>query len=173
MTRKLGIAAAAVVAVAVVFFVSNRQPIQTTATPKAHVRADVLDGTIEKAIRDAGVSISDLAVHNAGGVVILRGMADSTASAQRAVEIVKSLGVPRVANLIATPAVIDDEVIRRAAERELASTSALDGCTLRVGCQKGIVTVTGTVQYDLQRDAARTALKRVPGVRDVKVDLTM
>ena len=168
MSRKITIAAAAILAIAVLSVLSLHRPQPAVA----HVRADVLDGTIEKAIHDANVPVGDLAVRNAGGVVILRGIAD-IASAQRAVAIVKSLGVSRVANLITTPAATDDDAIRRAAERELASSDALNGCTLRVACEKGVVTVTGTAQSDLQRDAARAVLKRLPGVRDVKVDLTL
>ena len=170
MARKLSIAAAVIVAAAVVFFVSSHRQMAVGTAP--HVRADLLDGTIENAIRDAKVEIGDLTVRNAGGVVILRGIAD-VESAQRAVAIVKSLGIGRVANLIQPAAKIDDDVMRREAERQLASTNALDGCELHVGCEKGVITVTGTVQHDLQRDAARAALRRVPGVREVRVDLTM
>ncbi len=170
MARKLSIAAAVIVAVAVVLLVStnHRQPLVTAP----HVRADLLDGSIEKAIRDAKIEIGDLTVGNAGGVVVLRGIAD-TASAQRAVAIVKSLGISRVANLIQPPAAVDDDVIRRDAERQLASTDALNGCILHVGCEKGVLTVTGTVQHDLQRDVARAALRRVQGAREVRVDLSM
>jgi osmotically-inducible protein OsmY len=169
--RRVAAAAAVLAAGGVVLFsmwISHVfQPVGTVKT-----RADVLDGTIERAIRDSNVAITDLSVRNAGGIVILRGIADPS-SAQVAVDVVKRLGISRVANLIATPAAINDDAIRREAERQLAGTTALDGCTLHVNCEKGVLTVTGTVQHDLQRDAARVALRRIPGVREVKVDLSM
>ena len=145
------------------------------STNNSHVRASALepidDQAIEKALRGNNIAISDLSVHSVGGIVILRGSGDA-ASADQAVSIVKSFGPTRVANLI-TKNVIDDESIRRDAERHLAATNSLSGCTLRVACDKGVLSVTGTVQHELQKDAARSALKAVRGAREVKVDLSM
>jgi osmotically-inducible protein OsmY len=164
MTKRIALIAAAAVLMIVLATTTTRQ--------RTAYRADVAapsDDAITKALSD--VPISDLAVRSAGDIVILRGVAD-TKSAQRAVAIVKSLGVMRVANLINTSA-FDDEAIRRDAERELARSRSLDGCKLRVHCQKGILTVTGTVQHELQKDAARSALRAVRGAREVRVDLNL
>lgn len=143
---------------------------------RAHVRAAALepidDQAIEKALRGNNLAVSDLSVHSVGGIVILRGSGD-TASAEHAVSIVKSLGPQRVANLITPATAIDDEALRRNVERQLAGTNSLAGCTLRVHCDKGVVYVTGTVQHELQKDAARNALRAVRGAKDVKVDLSL
>jgi osmotically-inducible protein OsmY len=128
------------------------------------------DNTIERAIRASKLAIDNLSVRSSSGIVILRGSGDAD-TAQRAVEVVKSLGVERVANLIHNET-IDDEAIRRSAERELAGSAALDGCQLRVECVNGVLVVSGTVQRELQKDAARTALRNVRGAREVKVMLT-
>ncbi|HEY3055754.1 MAG TPA: BON domain-containing protein [Thermoanaerobaculia bacterium] len=161
--RTVLIAAAAVLAVVLASITTQQRGVH---------RADLAapsEDTITKALQD--VPISDLAVRSVGDIVILRGIGD-TSSAQHAVAIVKSLGVTRVANLINT-STFDDEAIRRAAERELARSRSLDGCKLRVHCQKGVLTVTGTVQHELQKDAARSALRAVRGAREVRVDLTL
>ncbi len=145
------------------------------STNKSRVQANAMepidDQAIEKALRGNNVAVSDLSVHSVGGIVILRGNGDA-ASADQAVSIVKSMGPTRVANLI-TKNVIDDDAIRRDAERQLAATNSLSGCTLRVQCQKGVLSVTGTVQQELQKDAARAALKNVRGAKEVKVDLSL
>jgi osmotically-inducible protein OsmY len=117
------------------------------------------------------VGIPDLAVHSVGGIVILKGTGDPKL-AQQAVEVVKSLGVTRVANLI-SPVTFDDEAIRRDAERQLANNGSLQGCKLTVHCEKGVLSVTGTVVHELQKDAARSALRTVRGAREVRVDLTL
>jgi osmotically-inducible protein OsmY len=131
---------------------------------------DIADDGIAHAIHNANVRIENLSVHNVGGIVILRGAAESEA-ADRAVTAVKSLGFSRVANLI-QPTVYDDENIRREAERQLAQVRALDGCVLKVNVTHGVVSVIGTVQSELQADAARQVLKRVNGVQDIKLELT-
>jgi osmotically-inducible protein OsmY len=144
-------------------------------TNSSHVQANAMepidDQAIEKALRGNNLAVTDLSVRSVGGIVILRGNGDA-ASAQKAVSIVKSMGPTRVANLI-TKNAVDDDAIRRDAERQLAATNALSGCTLRVQCRKGVLSVTGTVQQELQKDAAREALKNVRGAKEVKVDLSL
>jgi osmotically-inducible protein OsmY len=145
------------------------------STNKSHTQADAMDPiddqAIEKALRGNKVAVSDLSVHSIGGIVILRGNGDA-ASADQAVSIVKSMGPTRVANLI-TKNVINDDAIARDAERQLAATNSLEGCVLKVHCNNGILSVTGTVQQELQKDAARNALRAVHGAKEVKVDLSL
>ncbi len=174
MFKSLRIAAATAAGLAVLIVlcaVWARHPSQ----PVTHrVLAGVTipaDDTIERAIRSSKLAIDNLSVRSASGIVILRGTGDAD-SAQRAVDVVKSLGVERVANLI-RPDSIDDDAIRRDAERKLAGSGALTDCVLRVECQKGVLSVTGTVKNELQKDAARTALRNVRGAREVKLNLTM
>jgi hypothetical protein len=121
----------------------------------------------ELAIREARLDISNLAVRNVGGIVILRGESDRD-TALRAEKAVHDAGYPRVANLIRQQAAVDDEAIRREAERQLAQARSLDGCRFAVTCERGVLKVNATIQSDLQEDATRLVLKQVQGVRNVQ-----
>jgi osmotically-inducible protein OsmY len=124
--------------------------------------------TIEEAIRASKLTIGNLSVRSSSGIVILRGSGDAD-TAQRAVDVVKALGVERVANLIRSES-IDDEAIRRDAERRLSS---LSGAVLRVDCQSGVLSVSGKVTHESQKDAARMLLRTVRGAREIRVNLTL
>ena len=135
--------------------------------PVKNIHADVVaDETIVKALRDAKVPVTDLMVRNVGGIVVVRGNGDKAAVEK----VLSQLNVARAANLV-IGYTGDDEAIRRDAERQLTSTRALDGCSLKVSCEKGVLRVTGTVQRDLQIDAARQVLRGVTGAQQVKVEL--
>lgn len=165
--QKLTGAAAAVAAIAIAstMVIRHADDVRQTKT----VRADVLaDQNIVKALQDANVSVDGLFVRSVGGVVVVRGKGDKTAVDQ----VLKRLNVQRAANLVTPFYTGDDEAIRREAERQLASTRALDGCTIKVSCERGILRVSGTVQKELQVDAARQVLRGVSGVQEVKVELT-
>lgn len=147
-------------------------PQQTASKHAAVLDAPAIsDNDITQALQRANVSVQGLMAHNVGGIVVLRGTADAP-TAERATAVVKSLGITRVANLIQTPAPFDDENIRREAERQLAGTRALDGCTLKVSCNQGILRVSGTIQNDLQEDAAKSVLRSVHGAHEVQVQLS-
>jgi osmotically-inducible protein OsmY len=171
--QKVAVAAVTALALGVVTFSMWTRHSSRVSNP-ARYRADVIgqidDDAIEKALREKKLDISDLTVRSAGGIVILRGNG-SVESAEQAKTIVRSMGVSRVANLIVTS--VDDDSLRRDAERHLASTSSLDGCMLKVHCEKGVLSVTGTVLHELQKDAARSALRAVHGAREVKLDLSL
>ena len=179
MTRKqlslLAVAVAIVAAAGVTTMIVHHAGTTGSA---ARVQADMVttdvplsETEINKALADAKLPIDRLSVRNVGGIVLIRGNGD-TASAARAVEIVKSLGFQRVANLVTPISPIDDEAIRRDAERQLATNRALDGCTLKVSCERGIVTVSGTVRNELQEDVTRSVLRAVRGAQDIKVSLS-
>lgn len=170
--QKVAIAIVAVVAVAGVTSIIVRHGGE--ATTARQNRAQVVspqlpDGAILKAVQDAHLRIDSLTATSVGGIVVLKGIADAEA-AQQAAAIVHQLGFARVANLIVTHVAIDDEVMRRAAERQLASAPGLDGCTLRVSCAKGILRVEGTANSDLQAEVARNVLRRL-GAQEVQVEL--
>lgn len=148
----------------------------------ATVRADAIgttaaqprisDQMISDALRRENVDIARLSVRSFNDIVILRGNADAT-TAERATNVVRSLGVQRVANLI-TPAAPDrDDEIRREAERELANAGSLVGARLAVTVDEGVLRVSGTVQNDYQRDAAASLVRGLRGVKSVKVDLAV
>jgi len=170
------LAVAAVAALAVITMVARHSSTSPTQ-PAAHAQLataqvpQLSDAQIAKAVQDADLTVNGLYVRNVGGIVVLRGSADS-ASAARAGEVVKSLGFARVANLIVPNAKFDDDNIRRDAERQLAQARQLDGCTLIVSCDKGVLRVSGTVHHELQKDAARSVLRGVRGAREVQVELS-
>lgn len=148
------------------------------APGKASVQANALetgpaaitDVEAMRAIKAAGVPIADLSVRSAGGIYIVRGSGDP-AAAERAVTVIKDLGVMRVANLVTPARAWDDDKIRRAAERELASLPALAGTKLSVSCDEGVITVSGTVSHELQKDLAKSTLASIRGAREVRVQL--
>lgn len=167
MTRKqkwtTGIAAIAAALVISLMIGRHASDLQQSA----RVRADVAtDQSIVKALEDAKIPVNGLIVRSVGGVVVVRGTGDKEAVQQ----VLQKLNVQRVANLVVGYSG-DDEMIRREAERDLAGTRALDGCALHVSCDKGVLLVTGTVQTDLQIDAAREVLRGLNGVQQVKVQL--
>lgn len=178
MTRKqmsLLAVAVAIVAAGAVTTMTLRHASQSGSTGR--VKADLVntepplsEGQIDQALRDANLPIERLSVRNVGGIVLIRGNGDG-ASAARAVDVVKGLGFKRVANLIQPTTPFDDEALRRDAERQLANSRALDGCMLKVSCERGVLTVSGTVQTELQADVTRSVLRTVRGAQDVKVSL--
>src|SRR5260370_19347619 len=169
---KVAIAIAAVVAAAGITSILIRHDGNAPTPRSNHAQAvtpQLPDAAIVKAIRNANIRIDGLSATNVGGIIVLKGSADPAAALQAAA-IVKQLGFTRVANLIVAPAVADDEGIRRAAERNLASTRALDGCHLHVSCTKGVLRVEGTASSDLQLDLARHVL-RGGGAQEVQIAL--
>ncbi|HVS33406.1 MAG TPA: BON domain-containing protein [Thermoanaerobaculia bacterium] len=173
-TRNKSAAAIAVVAVAAgIITIAVRHDGAAPATPAVEARmaaADTSDLAIVQALNDAKISVQDLMVRNAGGIVVLRGTATSE-NAERAAGVVRGLGHTRVANLIVPEAPIDDDGIRREVERQLATTGSLGGCVLRVSVDGGVVRVTGKVRHELQKDAARDALRGIRGAQRIHVDL--
>jgi osmotically-inducible protein OsmY len=167
----IGVAAAAVVAVIAVTAIHHSGETTSTHRAKAELLTPQLsDAAIVDALREAKIDVSRLSVRSTGGIVVLRGNADRFTS-ERAVTVVKTLGFARVANLISVKAPFDDEGIRRSAERQLASARGLDGCTLRVSCERGVLRVEGTAQNELQVDLARSVLRKVEGANEVRVEL--
>jgi len=143
-------------------------------TSHARMRAEVVapqltDLQIAAALRRANVALDGMTVQNVDGIVLLRGTADA-ATAKKAVAAINDLGFTRVANLVRAES-FDDEGIRRAAERQLGQSRALDGCTLKVSCTRGVIRVSGTVQNELQLDVARNVLRTVEGAHEVQVEL--
>lgn len=142
-----------------------------TAPRRAQVDDSQIEQRIAEAIRTANVNVRSLVVRKSGDIVVLRGTGDSRAAAAAA-QAAKTLGITRVANLITAADPIDDEAIRRDAERTIAQTPALGGCRIAVSCENGVLRVSGTVQHELQKDAARQALRSVSGARSVQLELT-
>jgi len=122
-------------------------------------------------LQGAHLGIDDLRAVEVGGVAVLRGRTTDPAAAERAGTLLRSLGYTRVANLIRVIEPPNDAAIERVAERKLAMNRALDGCSLRVDSQLGVVSVAGEVSSELQKDVAIGLLRNIDGVRAVKSDL--
>jgi hypothetical protein len=170
--QRIAITLAAAVAVAGITSIVIRHGSDETTprqTRAQTVAPQIADTAIVKAVRNANLGIDGFSATNVGGIVVLKGTADP-AAAQQAAAVVHQLGFARVANLIVPRTAVDDESMRRLAERRLASTRALDGCTLRVSCAKGVLRVEGTSYSDLQSDVARNVLRRI-GASEVQVAL--
>ena len=172
-TRSAAVIAAAVAAAAGILGIALKHPLDLTSETQnvaATLAPALSDNQIADEIRQQQALIANLTVRQVGGIVILRGTAPGKAEAVKAVDAVKGLGFSRVANLLAISPGIDDEGIRRAAERQLATQRGLDGCRFAVRCDKGVLQVSGKVQNDAQADVARMVLKNVQGAKEVQAD---
>ena len=171
-TKSKSILAIAAVALVGAFASITMFTHHSTSPAVAPVKAQaVTDGDFTTALRTAGLPVRNLIVRTVGDITVLRGDADDPATIEKAGQIIRDLGAHRVANLIHVPSVPDDNAIRIAAERQLTQSRALDGCKFTVSCNRGVLKVNGTVQSDLQVDAARNILNSVPGAERVEVAL--
>ena len=118
----------------------------------------------------AGLNLPGLQAVEVGGIVVLRG-AGSPADAERAGQIARDLGYTRVANLIRVLDAADDAAIQRLAERELSRHRGLDGSSIRVKSEAGIVNLAGRVSQELQKDMAVALIRHIDGVRGVTSSL--
>jgi osmotically-inducible protein OsmY len=142
-----------------------------TLTPAASRAANVDAVDLTPKFRSAGLKVDGLRAVEVGGIVVLRGKADSAASAAEAGTVAQSLGYQRVANLIQVVEPPDDAAIERRVERQLGLSRALDGCQFRADSDHGVVRLTGKVQYELQKDVAVDVVRQIDGVREVVADL--
>lgn len=118
--------------------------------------------------RAAGVTIPGFQALEVGGIVLLRGSAFDHMSAEDAGRIALSLGYTRVANLVRVTTPVDDDSIKRLAERELSIHRSLDGCKFSVGSENGVVNIAGEVRNPVQKDVAIALVRTIDGVKDVR-----
>ena len=119
----------------------------------------------------AGVNTDGFRAVEVAGIVVLRGITADKATAEQAVLVAQKLGYSRVANLIQVIEPPDDQAIQRLAERELSRHRGLDGCRFRVGSESGVIHLAGTVNSESQKDAALEIVRRIDGVRGVRIEL--
>lgn len=62
---------------------------------------------------------------------------------------------------------VKDEVLKQKVEVNLTKRGIRPPCRVTVHVSKGVVTLSGTLQYDLQRKTAIKAAQEVPGVQRV------
>lgn len=142
-----------------------------TLTPAMALDSTPQANDVTAQFANAGLDINSFQAIEIGGIVVLRGDAPNSTDAARAATVAASLGYARVANLVRVIDPPDDAKIQRAAEREIAVHRGLDGCDLHVASLDGVVTVSGKVQYELQKDLVASVMRNVDGVKEVKVDL--
>ncbi|HUP45975.1 MAG TPA: BON domain-containing protein [Thermoanaerobaculia bacterium] len=120
---------------------------------------------------ELGLAIQELQAFEVGGIVILRGRAETRSAALAAGERAQALGYTRVANLIRIVRVPNDAELRRDVQRELAVHDSLAGSRISVDAENGIVYLRGSVQHEMQKDLAVAVLRSVDGVREVRAQL--
>ena len=140
-----------------------------TKTDEA-IHADVLeelDWDPQLSAKDVGVQVDD-------GVVTLTGTVDSYGeklAAERAA--LRLQGVRAVADDLAVKwaGARDDTDIAKAAAAALEADVRVPRDRIDVVVKSGLVTLSGTVDWDYQRAAANADVRRLPGVRDVYADI--
>jgi osmotically-inducible protein OsmY len=142
-----------------------------TSIPSAHAASDGNARDLTAAFRTAGVNIADMRVVEVGGIVVIRGRATGQLEAEKASLVAQTLGYPRVANLVQVIIAPDDAAIERNAERQLTQNRSLDGCTLSVDSDHGVIRVAGRIQYELQKDVVLSILRNLDGVTSIQTDL--
>ena|SRR5438067_12463600 len=125
---------------------------------------------LTKLFRDGGVNISNLQVVEIGGIVVIRGRTNDAQQAAGAARFAQSLGYTRVANLVQLATPVDDSMIQRKVERELALHRALDGTTFQIASRDGVVRLSGRITNELQRDMAVNLIRNIDGVKSVNSD---
>ena len=113
--------------------------------------------------RRIGVSVKD-------GIVTLTGMVSSFAekwNAERAVE--RVAGVAGIANDIEVNVIGErsDEDLARAAVNALLYSTNVPPDSVKVRVKDGWITLKGEVPYEFQREAAKRAVRYLPGVRGI------
>lgn len=142
------------------------------ATPMANAEVKTPQATtLTQQFVDAGLVIDRLQVFEIGGIVLIRGRAADKAQAAEAGRVALNLGYERVANLIQVIETPDDVKIEQIAQRELTLHRALDGCKFRIDSEKGVLSVNGEVQHELQKDVAMQLLRTIDGVRELRAEL--
>lgn len=116
------------------------------------------------------IEIDQLMVYKISDIVIIRGRTSDVAMAAEAGRLAKSLGYPRVANLIEIVPGLADSAIERFAERELDMARGLEGCRFQVSSRNGVVRLRGHVQREIQKDFAMALLSKIDGVKAVHFD---
>jgi osmotically-inducible protein OsmY len=136
-------------------------------------QASVVAGSVDNLVTtiQKELPVDRLSVREVEGIVIIRGSARNQTAIERITRLAKEVGFTRVANLVQVTPVADDEAIELRAERHLAQVAGLEGCRFAIDSNDGIVTLSGIVQQELQRDLARMELRRVEGVKEVRSSL--
>lgn len=150
--------------------VSGARPAKPVVEASMPATADAATNLVA-AIRSSAPPVTDLKVTVVDGIAIIRGTVDTLSDAEAVGAIVRNTGYARVANLLQQRKSVDDGMLVRDTERQLATSPLLDGCRFGVASERGVVTVRGTIRSEMQRDTVAQIVRRVNGVQGVKLDL--
>jgi osmotically-inducible protein OsmY len=138
----------------------------------ADIRADVIDEIDD----DPAVTVNDIAVIVEGGIVTLTGVADSYGT-RRAAENAAwwVCGVRDVVNqIVVDPTLLGvptDAELAADVQKRLEHNFLLPKDRIRVSVHDGVVTLAGSVDWHLQREAARESAAGAKGVRDINDEI--
>lgn len=123
---------------------------------------------IHSALLRSGADVRHVTVIQVEDIFIVRGTVPTRADLDGVRAAVDSCKGCRIANLVGITARPDDAAIERQVERALALAPSLEGCRFElVESQSGTVRIEGTVRREIQKDAARSIVREVEGVREV------
>ena len=136
------------------------------------------DAAISEAVTTAllmsdGTDSQLIDVRARDGVVSLVGEVRHLLAKERAAEIAKSIkGVRAVVDRLSVALVsgVDDR-IEREIRQALRDESVADVWELQVGVQDGVVSLDGEVESQAEKSLTESAVKGIPGVRDVTSDI--
>jgi osmotically-inducible protein OsmY len=140
--------------------------------------AEIRNNVIEEMIYDPAVTVRDISVVVQNGFVTLTGVADSYGTRQASGEAAwRVAGVVGVDNEI----IVDPNLLGLPTDAEIAAylRERMDKDFLvpknriTVAVHDGVVTLTGTVDWHYQREAAREEAEDANGVRDVNNEITI
>jgi osmotically-inducible protein OsmY len=174
--RPLRIAAVSAVVVIAAWAILLNLWLKSDRTARSELgatHASAATGSVDGLITtiQSELPVDRLSVREVEGIVIIRGSAQNQSAIERITRMAKEVGFTRVANLVQVTPAADDEAIELRAERHLSQIAGLEGCRFAIDSSDGIVTLSGVVQRELQRDLARTELRRVAGVKEVRSNL--
>lgn len=130
-----------------------------------------------KLIEDPVTKARKIDVDTVNGVVTLTGVVESEKEIERAIEIAKSVpGVKKVVNNLRVgkrgfKSYIKDKEITAKIKAKLIADPELKALSIDVDTVNGVVTLTGVVENERQKEKAVRHAKSVEGVREVVVNL--
>jgi osmotically-inducible protein OsmY len=138
---------------------------------------DVRETVEEELGRDRLLDAGGITVIDVNGVVALNGTVPSYPQYVQAAEAAgRVTGVTHVHNhlevVLPPDNYRDDAMLTTAANNTLAASTAVPG-GVEATAKNGNITLTGSVEYDSQREAAESAVSGLTGVRDVRDEIDL
>ena len=168
--------------IGLIFLVLTALLVWPAASPAQEVKDSWITSKTKMAlVTDKRVKARQIKVETQQGVVTLRGKVASGDERNAAEEITKGIdGVKSVRNTLeivpaAKRKALDtkDNEVTKAVRNRLATDGQLQGVSIRVRADNGMVTLMGTVPSAQVKDRAFEMARKVPGVRAVRNELQL